>query len=47
MGCIDLASGTGLGLSILARIASFLEAALTFSHGLDGRGLSVPMTFPR
>ncbi|MFM0053798.1 ATP-binding protein [Caballeronia grimmiae] len=41
------ASGTGLGLSIVARIASFLDATLAFSDGLDRRGLSVRMTFPK
>jgi two-component system sensor histidine kinase QseC len=41
------ASGTGLGLSIVARIASFSGATLTFADGLNGKGLSARMTFPR
>lgn len=41
------ANGSGLGLSIVARIVEYFGAALDFGPGIDGRGLSVKITFPR
>lgn len=39
-------SGVGLGLSIVLRIVERYRATLTFSNGLDGRGLAVTIDFP-
>ncbi|SAL83072.1 GHKL domain protein [Caballeronia choica] len=39
-------SGTGLGLSIVARIVARLDGHLTYSSGIDGRGLGVEIRFP-
>lgn len=41
------ARGSGLGLSIVARIAELYDAGIQLDSGLDGRGLSVSVTFPR
>lgn len=38
--------GSGIGLSIVARIAELHGARLTFSDGLEGRGLAVEVSFP-
>ncbi|WP_082855545.1 ATP-binding protein [Paraburkholderia phytofirmans] len=39
-------SGSGLGLSIVARIVARLEGHLTYTSGIDGRGLGVEVRFP-
>jgi two-component system sensor histidine kinase QseC len=41
------ASGSGLGLSIVARIVAYFGAQLSFDTGIDGRGLTVEISFPR
>lgn len=40
------ATGSGLGLSIVARIAEHFGASLHLGVGIDGRGLSVEVSFP-
>lgn len=40
-------AGSGLGLSIVKRIAEQHRANLAFEDGLDGRGLTVRLSFPR
>jgi two-component system, OmpR family, sensor histidine kinase QseC len=39
-------SGTGLGLSIVARIVDRLGGKLTYTTGIDGRGLGVEIRLP-
>jgi len=39
-------SGSGLGLSIVARIVARLDGHLTYTSGIDGRGLGVEVGFP-
>ncbi|AXF12634.1 two-component sensor histidine kinase (plasmid) [Paraburkholderia graminis] len=39
-------SGTGLGLSIVARIVDHLGGKLTYTTGIDGRGLGVEIRLP-
>jgi two-component system sensor histidine kinase QseC len=39
-------SGSGLGLSIVARIVARLDGDLTFTSGIDRRGLGVEIRFP-
>jgi two-component system sensor histidine kinase QseC len=40
------ATGSGLGLSIVARIAEHFGANLQLGAGVDGRGLTVEVSFP-
>ncbi|WP_408433559.1 ATP-binding protein [Paraburkholderia fungorum] len=41
------ANGSGLGLSIVARIVESFGAQLRLDNGIDGRGLTVEISFPR
>lgn len=39
--------GSGIGLSLVARIAQMHDASIDLDEGLDGRGLTVTVRFPR